>query len=243
MTERSTDYGRLLIGSRQELFAKAVELAVAQHARARGGPFLWALSGGRTPQDWYHWCIETGAIPAAVHESAHFTVSDERHVPLDSPQSNFGNAERLLLTPLFVPAEHRHPWTVACPPPVCAKEYAEAISRVAGAGRAYDVCMLGMGEDAHTASFFPRSPLLIGNESALFAAVMDEEKGWRLTITPAGLCACGLILVMTFGSGKNAALKRVFTANYDPIALPAQVLKTCHERVVWLVDDEAAAGL
>ena len=126
---------------------------------------------------------------------------------------------------------------------------------MAGPGRAYDVCMLGLGDDAHTASFFPGSPLLADatdpaadvlparEAEEWFAAIATADKGWRLTVTPAGLRACGLVVVMTFGAAKAPALRRVFHGAYEPTTTPAQILRACAARVVWLVDPAAAAGL
>ncbi len=243
MTEQTTDYGRLIVGAKEELFAKAVELAVAEHAGTKSKNFTWAFTGGSTPQDWYRWVASTQALPAEVVAGAHFTVSDERHVPLNSDQSNFGNAERLLLEPLGVPTEHRHPWVVAYEPPAAAEAYRRTMMILAGPGKGYDVCFLGMGDDAHTASFFPGSPLLEDDGNLPFASLDVPGKGPRLTITPAGLRACGLIVVMTLGAGKAEALHRVMRGPFDPSKAPSQILQTCSDRVVWLVDEAAAAKL
>jgi 6-phosphogluconolactonase len=243
MTEQSTDYGRLIVGPKEQLFIKAAELAVEAYARSKAKAFTWAFTGGSTPQDWYRWAATTKALPENVLANAHFTVSDERHVPLASDQSNFGNAERLLLTPAGVPAAHWHPWAVDSAPEQAAEAYRRTMASVGGPGKGYDVCFLGMGDDAHTASFFPGSPLLQDDGNLPFAALEVPGKGWRLTITPAGLRACGLIVVMTLGAGKAEALKRVIRGPFDPMQAPAQILSTCSDRVVWLVDEAAAARL
>jgi len=248
MTEKNTDYGRLCVGTKEELFARAVALAAAQQARATSNVFTWALTGGLTPIEWYDWCVRTRALPPALLAATHFTVSDERHVPLTSEESNFGHATRGLLDPLGVPSAQRHPWPVRAVPAVAADTYRSTWAALAGPGHAYDVCFLGMGEDAHTASIFPGSPLLSPFTKAtedvpeLFVA-LDTTKGPRLTITPAGLRACGLIVVMTLGAEKSPALKRIFAGPYDLPKTPAQILKTCADRVVWLVDEAAAKEL
>ena len=252
MTEKNTDYGRLCIGKKEELFARAAALAAEPQARAREKVFTWALTGGLTPLEWYDWCVRARALPPALLAGAQFTVSDERHVPLTSDESNFGHAARRLLDPLGVPSAQRHPWPVRPVPAVAAEAYRHAWAALAGPGRAYDVCFLGLGDDAHTASIFPGSPLLSSFAKAaedkpadssagldLFVA-LETSKGPRLTITPAGLRACGLIVIMTLGAGKAPALKRIFAGPYDPPKAPAQILKTCADRVVWLVDEAAA---
>jgi 6-phosphogluconolactonase len=252
MTEKITDYGRLCIGEKEELFARAVALTAAQQARATSKNFTLALTGGSTPLEWYDWCVRTRAFPPALLAATHFTVSDERHVPLVSEESNFGHAMRRLLDPLAVPSGQRHPWPVRLSPSEAAEAYRRAWSALVGPGRAYDVCFLGMGDDAHTASIFPGSPLLrdlhsLGEGgsagSADFFVSLDTSKGPRLTITPAGLRACDLIIIKTLGAAKAPALKRIFSGPYDPLKAPAQILKTCADRVVWLVDQAAAKDI
>jgi 6-phosphogluconolactonase len=255
MSELSTPCGRLVVDTKEALFARAAALVADSVAAAPVGHApLIAFAGGSTPQDWFRWCAATRALPAAVAASAHFTVSDERYVPTDDPQSNFGHAARLLLDPLGVPAAHRHPWPVALPPPTAAENYRatvrarvrpepacpEPVERVE---RAYNLCFLGLGDDAHTASLFPDSPLLGDDGGELFAAVEVPGKGWRLTITPSGLRACGQIVVMALGAAKAPALARVLRGPADFVQAPAQILQTCAPRVLWLVDAPAAAQL
>jgi 6-phosphogluconolactonase len=224
MTEKTTDYGRLCVGEKEELFARAVALTVAQQARTASKIFTLALTGGLTPLEWYDWCVRTHALPPALLAAAHFTVSDERHVPLVSDENNFGHAARRLLDPLAVPSERRHPWPVRPSPSAAAEAYRRAWAALAGPGRAYNVCFLGLGDDAHTASIFPGSPLLSAfapfdriratadkspdkptdlsaGSPELFVA-LDTAKGPRLTITPAGLRACDPSLSRRMARGK-----------------------------------------
>lgn len=243
MTEKSTPYGRLIVGPKEELFARAVKIAADQGSRVPAAPFSWAFTGGSTPAEWYRWCVATRTIPEDLVARTTFTVSDERHVPLVSDQSNFGNADRELLSPLEVGAEQKAPWSTQLSPLEAAQSYAKTWAARFGAGLAYDVCFLGMGDDAHTASWFPGSPLLKTEIAELFTAIEVPGKGWRLTITPAGLRTCGAVVVMTLGSGKAAALSRVMSGAFDPISAPSQILKTCADRVTWLVDPAAAGGL
>ncbi|AHF90227.1 6-phosphogluconolactonase [Opitutaceae bacterium TAV5] len=245
----TTPYGRLLVAEKSAFFQTALDLALEQRSRTpEGERFLWALTGGGTPKEWYRWAVTTGALPAAVAAAIDWTVSDERHVPPESPESNFGNAVRDLLDPLGVPAGRRHPWPVHLAPAEAAHAYAPALAALrdpaSGAhARAYNVCFLGMGDDCHTASLFPGTPLLAGDGGALFGAQEVPGKGWRLTITPTGLAACDLIVVMTLGAGKADALHRVMKGHYAPNETPSQILKTVADKTVWLVDEAAAAKL
>lgn len=243
MNERTTPFGRLFVGTKAELFEKSVALAAAQRTRCAGRRFTWALTGGSTPAEWYRWCVTEKALPADLLVGAVFTVSDERTVPLTSDQSNFGNAERALLEPLQIGSGQRRPWPVELPPAEAAKQYGSGWAQEFGPDAAYDLCFLGMGDDAHTASIFPGSPLLSAKGNRTFEAVDVPGKGWRLTITPEGLRRCGCIVVMTLGKAKADALHRVFQGPLDAAVNPIQLLKSCGERVVWLVDDAAAAKL
>ena len=242
MKELSSSYGRVFIGPREEVFRQAVFLAGGQRGRnSQAKTFTWALTGGTTPQEWYRWCVAKDALSPGLLATTHWFTSDERHVPLADDASNFGHADRLLLGPLQIPAEKRHPWPVALPAPDAAADYARQGAAWFRRGQCFDLCFLGMGADGHTASFFPDSPLLRDDGGRLFAAVEVPGKGWRLTITPTGLRSCGLVVVMVLGAGKADTLHRVLAGPFDPLILPAQFLKSCSQNVVWLVDEPAAA--
>ncbi|WP_404422489.1 6-phosphogluconolactonase [Nibricoccus sp. IMCC34717] len=240
MRTQLTDFGRFIVGPRDELFAEAARIGSAACAKPDSS---WALTGGSTPLEWYRWVTATGALAPQLAATTHFTVSDERFVPLGDKQSNFGNATSLLFDPLGIPAAHRHPWPVHLPREAAASAYAESWAARFGAGRAYEVCFLGMGDDAHTASWFPGSPLLAEDGGRLFDGIDVPGKGFRLTITPTGLRSCGQVVVMTLGAAKAPALRRVLSEAYNPSALPSQILRTLAPKVTWLVDEAAGEAL
>lgn len=155
MREIQSDFGRVLVGARADLFAEALKLTLAACAAARPGRFLWALTGGSTPASFYQWCAENGGLPSALLQGTDFTVSDERHVLLSSSESNFGNAERQLLAPLGVSTDRRHPWMVAWPVAEAAEAYRRTMLILAGPGRAYDLCFWAWAMIATPPRFFP----------------------------------------------------------------------------------------
>jgi 6-phosphogluconolactonase len=239
INETKTNYGTVFCAAKEVLFAKAIDLIAEQRAVRNGNLFDLALSGGSTPQEWYRWCVARQAFPERLLKSMRFTVSDERCVPLHSEQSNFGQLDRLLLTPLKVSASQHMPWPVHLLPREAADEYVRSRTTVSGRVGAYDVCFLGMGDDGHTASIFPQSSLL-SDAPSLFAAVDVPGKGWRLTVTPAGLAACGMIIIMVLGAGKASMLRRVFSDNHNPAVMPVQLTRQWADRVVWLTDQVVA---
>ena len=243
MHELITDFGRVCVGLPDELFAEAARLGLAACRVAAQGQFTWALTGGSTPKAWYHWCVDRRALPAEVLAATHWFASDERCVPLTSDESNFGSAQRQMLSLLGVPAAQQHPWPAMPDPREAVRLFAKEVERITGVGRCFGLCFLGLGDDAHTASLFPGSALLTGVDTAHFAAVEVPDRGSRLTITPAGLRACHQIVVMATGAAKAAAVERVFRGSEGVSAVPAKVLFDCASRVTWLLDADAAARL
>lgn len=240
MKETDTPYGKLLTGSTGELFERLID-RFETGAATCGDPFSIGLTGGSTPKAFYQWAVDNQAVSDAVLRQAVWSVSDERMVPLEDDASNFGTADRALLTPLGVPPERKLPWPVMVDPHSAAPAFEMRWRERFGNARAFDLCLLGMGDDGHTASIFPGSPLLIIESGNYFAPVEVPDKGWRLSITPDGLAACGRIVVMVTGAGKAARLKSVLQGESG--VYPVQLLARCASRVEWLVDDAAAAAL
>lgn len=236
MPDIVTSAGTVRVLSREEAFT---ELVRRLEARARRGRFTAGLSGGSTPKAFYAWAAGGRRLSDAVLEAAEWHVSDERCVPLTSDDSNFGHAARGLLDPLGVPARRRFPWPVDLAPEEAAARY--AASRPSG--EAFDVCVLGLGDDAHVASLWPGCPLIGVADGPLFAATEWPGRGWRLTVTRAGLSRCAEILVLVNGASKAQALRSVCEGPVDAARFPGQLLRENAARVTWLADPEAASAL
>ena len=236
-----TEYGTVCVGPANELFAELAGIGVGAWLAAEAGRFAWGLAGGSTPKAWYRWCVERGALPARLLAEAHWFASDERCVPLASDESNFGNAARFLLDPLGVPEARRHPWPVAAAPDAAAAAAAGDLAAVVGPARGFSLCLLGLGEDAHTASLFPGSPLLGAATGEPLAAIKVHGKGWRLTVTPTGLASCGHLVIAAMGVAKAAAVRRVFCGGEPLLAVPGKVFRVIGPRTTWLLDPAAAA--
>lgn len=238
MRQENTPYGQFTIGPVPALFERLVD-RLETGAATCGNPFTIGLTGGSTPKAFYQWAVENDAISEPVRKQAVWSVSDERMVPLEDPESNFGTADRLLLQPIAVPPERKFPWPVMVDPHSAATAFEMRWHERFGPDRAFDLCLLGMGEDGHTASIFPGSPLLIIESGDHFAPVEVPGKGWRLSITPDGLAACGKIIVMVTGAAKAQRLKAVLE---EPVGrYPIQLLSRLADKVEWLVDEAATA--
>ena len=240
MQEHKTKYGLMRVGELTTLFEHLID-TFETSAASYGNPFTIGLTGGSTPKAFYNWALQNKTLSEVVLRHAVWGASDERAVPLENEESNFGNADRALLSPLSVPDFRKLPWPVQLDPHSAASVYERRIQERFGQYRAFDLCLLGMGDDGHTASIFPGSPLLAIESSTLFAPVDVPNKGWRLSITPAGLESCGKIVIMVTGKGKADRLKSVMESPEG--TYPVQILSKCAEKTEWLVDPEAASLL
>jgi 6-phosphogluconolactonase len=239
MEERQLSLGQVRIGGREEIFA-----AMADHLSTclEQSQSLIALSGGSTPKAFYDWAVNAEAISPEEAARGCWLVSDERHVPLNDDESNFGHLARGLLDPLGVPEHNRFPFPVQVDPHSGVHRFSEDLVERFGMAK-IDLCFLGMGDDGHTASLFPGSPLLEAEVPDRFACVEVPGKGWRFTLTRAGLATCQRICVLVTGAGKAERLRSVFSEPVDTTRQPIQLLGECADRVVWLVDQDAAAQL
>ena len=214
------------------LTAAALELTtqLARAAHAARGLFTLALSGGGTPLPLYAAMAAKGlGIP---WDHAAFFFGDERLVPTGDPQNTYGAVGPILFAPGRVPAGNIHPMPVDIVPPDLAGAAYEAELRAAfgsplGAIPRFDLILLGMGPDGHTASLFPGSPAL-AETARLVAAVPPPITAQpavpRLTFTLPLLNAARCVLFLATAKGKEAALARALGETPDP-AVPASLVR------------------
>lgn len=234
-----TPYGTLEVMDGEAIFAATA--GRIESVAAEGSTRTVGLTGGSTPKAFYAWAREARPFSAKALKRLRWYASDERMVPLESEESNFGVADRGLLTPLGVGEQNKFPWPTMVDPHSAAGSFNMRWAERHGPGTGFDLCLLGMGDDGHTASIFPGSPLLDTPIADSFTCVDVPGKGWRLTITRAGLALCREIVITVTGARKAGVLKAVLEG--EPGAFPVQLLAEHRERVTWLVDPAAAAQL
>lgn len=210
----------------------------------RTGRCTLALSGGNTPRRVHHLLASTyrDRIP---WPGVHVFWGDERFVPADDPHSNYRMARETLLDHVPCPAGNIHPMpTGGIAPSEGALAYEQTLRRAfTGAWPRFDVLLLGLGVDGHTASLFPGSPALDERERWVVAATAPIDPRMRLTMTVPALTAAERIHVLVSGADKVEALGRVLDERADPRVYPAATLRAAGDRVRWWVDRAAAAGL
>lgn len=227
-----------------ELSERAAELliGIAREATSEKGAFTLALSGGSTPKALYQ-LLATDAKSSRVEwGKTHLFWTDERCVPPDNPQSNYGMAEATLISHVDVPLGQVHRMHGEDEPTRAADAYAEELDQYFGVGDPrFSLILLGMGDDGHTASLFPNSSALADTAHTVAASYVEKMKTHRLTLTLRTLNAAATIIFLVSGKTKAKALSVVFgSQRINGGALPAQLIRPAKGELIWLVDEPAA---
>jgi 6-phosphogluconolactonase len=223
--------------------AAAAFASLARAVAARRGRFVVALAGGSTPRALYERL-------AAAHRDdcpwtrVHVFLGDERFVPPGDPESNYRSAREALLDPVGVPEAQRHPFpTERADLEASARAYEAALQAFFGRARPrFDLVLLGLGADGHTASLFPGSPALRLRARWVAATRAPVPPLARLTLTLPAINAAARVWFLVTGGEKAEAVRRTLRGPRQPARWPAQAVQPPRGEVVWWVD-EAAAGL
>lgn len=229
----------------EELSRAAAELFVEQSAQsiADRNRFLVALNGGSTPNRLFH-LLATEFREKVDWKNVHTFWGDERCVPPDDPGSSYGQAWDMLLRHVPMPDSNVHRIQGETGPVEASKDYALTLEEFASSPFAwprFDLVYLGMGEDGHTASLFPGSPVDVSAPTMPVTAHYQDRPANRVTLTPTAFNSARVIAFMATGEKKAPTLAQVLSDRYNPELYPAQRIKPQDGRLVWLVD-EAAAG-
>ena len=231
-----------------EEFAARIEAA----AGARGVALL-ALSGGSTPRG-LHALLADEAAPFRARvpwTRLHVFWGDERPVPPDHPDSNYRMAHDTLLGRVPIPPAHVHRIAGEDPDPARAAErYAQELREVFAAhGRLeegwprFDLVILGMGADGHTASLFPGTDAIHETIRLVVAPWVEKLHGHRITLTPPVLNRADRVLFLVTGGDKAESLAAVLEGPSRPDVYPSQIVHPVAGPPVWLVDRAAASRL
>jgi 6-phosphogluconolactonase len=217
---------------------------IIQEAVTKRGRFAIALSGGHTPGKMYSlWAQTEQYRNKTPWDRVHLFWSDERFVPADDPRSNYRMARETLISQVPIPAENVHPMpTNLSSPEECARAYETELLKFFGSEPpAFDVQLLGIGDEGHTASLFPGSPAL-GEKVRWVAAVrVAAEPPQRITLTPVVLNQGRNTFFLVAGEGKRAILSAIRDEPASqPSQYPAARIHPAREPVWFL--DQAAAG-
>ena len=236
---RFDDLSDLARGAAEEI-AKSAEEAIAARGR-----FTIALSGGNTPKPVYRLLAQE---PRIDWNRVHVFWGDERHVPPDHPDSNFGMAMDTLLSKVSIPPDNVHRMRTEKPDAErVAEEYAwtlrSAFDLDEGEWPRFDLVLMGIGADAHTASLFPGSDAVRERSRLAIAPWVSSLGTFRITLTAPVFTRAALALFLVNGEEKAEALRAVLEGDFQPDRFPAQLIRPEEGKLLWLVDRAAARCL
>jgi 6-phosphogluconolactonase len=233
----------------QDLFQAAAEevIRAATSAVAQRGRFAIALSGGSTPKNLYT-LIAANASANLPWDRMFFFWGDERHVPPDDPDSNYRMAKESLLAKVAIPPANIFPVPAENPDASAAAEaYEQTLRKFFGLAPGefprFDLILLGMGPDGHTASLFPETAALQEKSRLVVANWVEKLQNSRITFTLPVLNAARCVAFLVSGTDKAVVLHEVLEGNAAAEKYPSKLVRPSDGRLIWFVDRAAASGL
>jgi 6-phosphogluconolactonase len=229
--------------------AAAVEFVrQANQAIQARGRFAIALSGGSTPKSLYALLATQPWRNQIPWNQVYLFWGDERHAPPSDSSSNFRMTQERLLSQISIPPENVHRIKTENPDAqAVAAEYEQDLKRFFQLSKhqfpRFDLVLLGMGANGHTASLFPGTAAVHEQTRLVVAPWVEELNTDRITLTSPVINNAREILFFVTGTEKAATLKAVLEGPYQPDRLPAQIIRPAQGKVVWMTDQAAASSL
>ena len=224
------------------MFAQVVEQAVTKRGVARV-----AISGGTTPQTTFKLLAATPFAETIPWDRLQLFWVDERCVAPEHPESNYGVCRELLLSKVPIPAANVFRMEGELEPEVAASRYESTLRnamKLEGAETpAFDLVTLGMGPDGHTASLFPHTEGLNEMGRLVIANHVPQKEVWRISLTWPVINHAAEVAFEVEGPSKTDVLAEVLTGPRDPERLPSQLIRPANGRLLFLLDEAAAAKL
>jgi len=215
---------------------------ISEKAIERKGVFVAAVSGGKTPVNFYQTLAENKGMLS--WDKTHLFLADERFLPFEDEDSNYRLLRKTLFDKIEIPEENIHPVpTGRSTPQISARAYEEDLRIFFKLGLnqypEFDLILLGIGEDGHTASLFPGSAVLKERDAFAAAVILDETKHHRITLTLPVINHAGQVVFLVSGKRKASVLEKV--VSQKDLSLPASMVNPDGGTLFFLSDSEAAS--
>ena len=224
-----------------ELFTSAVAAAAEAHGVARV-----AISGGSTPKAMFALLADQSRpwFARVPWDKLHLFWVDERCVPPTDAESNYRMTNEAMLSKVPLPAAQIHRMKGELDPAVAASQYEAELREEFGPGEpVFDLVLLGMGSDGHTASLFPHTAALTEMVALAVANHVLQKETWRITLTWPVINRGRQVAFLIEGAEKTDVLYEVLLGVYDPEAKPSQLIRPASGKLTMLLDAAAAAKL
>jgi len=239
----------IVMDDAQALYVRAAEEIAhfAGEAICTHGEFTLCLTGGATPASTYE-LLATRFRLSVDWKEVQFFWGDERCVPPDDPASNFGMANRTILSKLALRPEQVHRMRGEDDPAQAAQDYEgelRAFFRLEQPGdfQSFNLVLLGLGENAHVASLFPHHSALHEETRLAVAVDVAAVPRRRISLTVPVINSAERVMFLVSGEKKAAAVKNILQGPQDPEEYPGQLVKPHSGEIVWLIDKAAASEL
>jgi len=227
-----------------EYFAKELFKKINAAAKNKE-PINIALSGGSTPKILFSIMAEKYGSSTSWNYVHLFWV-DERCVPPGDAESNFGMAKKLLLDRINIPQKHIHRMRGEDDPVKEAERYSREIMQkvtVKNSFPSFDIIILGMGDDGHTASIFPGNERLLHSDKLCETAVHPSSLQKRITLTGKVINNSKEIFFLVTGINKSPVIEQIFSNNKNSAMFPSSYINSINGKTMWLLDEEAAKNI
>ena len=206
--------------------------------------FTLVLSGGGTPKLLFE-KLASGEYKNKIDwKRVHIFWGDERAVPFDDDRNNAKMAYDILINHIDVPSGQVHIMRTDIEPKLAAEEYEKILHQYFDkTSNSFDLVLLGMGDDGHTLSLFPGSPIIEEHEHWVNSVYNEQQKMYRITLMPVVVNKASNIVFMVDGAKKANILQRVIEGPYIPLKLPAQIVKPSNGELSWFLDKAVAKEL
>jgi 6-phosphogluconolactonase len=219
-------------------------ISVCKNAIASRGEFNVVLSGGSSPKKLYMLLASPGYKEQVNWKKVNFFFGDERNVPANDPENNAFMAKRTLFDPLDISKSNIFPINTSLSPQEAAKRYTATITAHFGKQEPrFDLILLGLGDNAHTASLFPYTPVLTDKSASVQAVFLEGQKIYRISMTAPLINQARNIAFLVFGQEKAEAVHHVLADEIDPEKYPAQLIDPVKGELHWFLDEAAASLL
>lgn len=220
-------------------FIECANEAIAEHDH-----FAVALAGGSTPKALYETLATVELVSRVEWEKVHVFWGDERCVAPNHEDSNYRMAFNVMLRHLPIPVKQIYRMEGELEPKEAAKTYEDRLKRFFQQNPPrFDLVLLGMGDDGHTASLFPGTKALSETKKWVVANYVRKLSAWRLTLTAWTINQAANVTFLISGESKAEALQRVLAGRFTPEEVPAQMIRPERGQLRWLMDRAAATLL
>lgn len=220
-------------------FVETAASSIADH-----GQFSVPLSGGNSPKKLYELLASAKYKDKVEWSKVHFFFGDERYVSQTDPQSNYLMAKKAILEPLDLSYRQVFPVDTSVSPEEAAAKYTTDINLYfAGFDARFDLVLLGLGDNSHTASLFPHTPVLRDKTASVKEVFLEDQQVFRITMTAPLINQAHHIAYLVYGETKAIAVHHVIEDKKDIENYPAQLISPLNGDLQWFLDKPAASGL